>query len=88
MEQAIKARHITIVKSVENKINGLFTDQVYKVCLDDLEVLRVMRDIEKEYKKNAEFELLHGLTEWLSLGFRNNRTGAEVRFRADGWPLE
>ncbi|MGH2623474.1 MAG: hypothetical protein ACRDE7_07400 [Sphingobacterium sp.] len=88
MEQTIKARHITIVKSIENKKNGLFTEHVYKVCLDDLEVLRAMRDIEKEYKENEEFEILHGLTEWLSLGFRNNRTGAEVRFRADGWPLE
>ncbi|MFD1768314.1 hypothetical protein [Sphingobacterium suaedae] len=80
MELFVPERRIKIIKSVEDRHLGTFTEEVFKECDDDTDVLLTLKDIERHYSADPNFELLHGIRERLSISFRDLRSQQEVRF--------
>ncbi|HLS94902.1 MAG TPA: hypothetical protein VK017_05035 [Sphingobacterium sp.] len=80
MEITIPERRIKIVRSVEDRHLGTFSEEVYKECDDDQDVLIALREIERAYKADPNYELLHGIRERLSVSFRDRRSMQEIRF--------
>ncbi len=82
MEVTLAARRIRIIKSTENRNLGTFNEEVFKECMDNREVLASFSDIERAFKANPNYELLHGAQEHLSIHFRNIHSSQEIRFSA------
>ncbi|UIR57271.1 hypothetical protein LZQ00_05510 [Sphingobacterium sp. SRCM116780] len=80
MEQSFPRRLIKIIKSTEDQQSGNYTEQVYKICIDEIEVLKALAEIEHSYSKNPDYERLHGAKDYLSAKFRNIHTHQEICF--------
>lgn len=80
MEEKLPGRPIKIIKSVENKNSGVFSEELCKVCVDDNEIVLALQEIEYALTADPNYELLHSLKDRSSLSFRNIHTQEEVRF--------
>ncbi|MBD1422358.1 hypothetical protein [Sphingobacterium chuzhouense] len=80
MEEKLPGRPIRIIKSVEDKSLGVFSEELYKTCSDDGEAVLVLKKIERAFAADPDYELLHNLKEHASVSFRNIHTRQEVRF--------
>lgn len=80
MEEKLPGRPIRIIKSVENKSLGVFSEELYKTCADDGEAVLVLKTIERAFAADANYELLHNLKGHPSISFRNIHTRQEIRF--------
>ncbi|PRD44573.1 hypothetical protein [Sphingobacterium haloxyli] len=80
MEEKLPGRPIRIIKSLEDKNLGVFSEELYKTCLDDGEAVLVLKKIEQALAADPNYELLHNLKEHAFVSFRNIHTQQEVRF--------
>lgn len=80
MEEKLPGRPIKIIKSVENKNSGIFAEDVYKVCANDKEALRTLKEIEAALHADVNYELVHTLKDYSSVSFLNVHTQEEIRF--------
>lgn len=80
MEEKLPGRPIRIIKSVEDKNLGVFSEALYKTCSGDEEAVLVLKKIERAFTADPDYELLHNLKEHASVSFRNIHTQQEVRF--------
>lgn len=80
MEEKLPGRPIKIIKSVENKNSGVFSEEVYKVCVNDKEALRSLKEIEEALVADVNYELVHPLKDYSSVSFMNVHTQEEIRF--------
>lgn len=80
MEEKLPGRPIKIIKSIENKESGVFSEELYKVCADDKEAVLVLKEIEQALGNDLNYELLHTLRDYSSVSFINVHTQEETRF--------
>src|SRR5690606_41044193 len=80
MEEKLPGRPIKIIKSVENKNSGVFSEEVYKVCANDKEALRTLKEIEEALVADVNYELMHPLKDYSSVSFMNVHTQEQIRF--------
>ncbi|WP_437921942.1 hypothetical protein [Sphingobacterium sp. LRF_L2] len=81
MELKLQNRRIKIIKSTEDQI-GTFSEEIFKECDDNGDVLLSFKEIEGAYKANPNYEFLQGPRETLSLRFRDKHSNQEIRFIA------
>ena len=82
MEVTFTTRRIKIIKSTEDRNLGTFNEEVFKECIDNKEVLASFAEIERAFKANPNYELLHGVQDHLSIHFRDIQSSQEIRFSA------
>lgn len=80
MEEKLSGRPIKIIKSVEDKNSGVFSEEVYRVCADDKEAVLALKEIEQAFATDSRYELLHTLRDHSSVAFMNVHTQEEIRF--------
>ncbi|KGE15570.1 hypothetical protein [Sphingobacterium deserti] len=83
MELTLPERRIRIIKSTEDKQLGTFSEEVFKECNDNKDVIESFYEIERAFKANPNYELLHGARERLSISFRDINSLQEIRFVAE-----
>lgn len=83
MELTVPERKVKIIKSTEDKSIGTFTEELFKECSNTTDVLVSFQEIERAFKANPNYELLHGAKERLSISFRDIHSLQEIRFIAE-----
>ncbi|GHE23544.1 hypothetical protein [Sphingobacterium griseoflavum] len=82
MELTLPERRIKIIKSTEDRTLGTFSEEVFKECLDNGDVLLSFQEIERAFRANPNYEFLHGAQDHLSIHFRDIHSCQEIRFSA------
>ncbi|WDF67945.1 hypothetical protein PQ465_16785 [Sphingobacterium oryzagri] len=83
MELLVPERRVRIIKSTEDKAIGTFYEEIFKECENNNDVLESFQEIERAFKANPNYELLHGARERLSISFRDIHSLQEIRFIAE-----
>ncbi|SKB39312.1 hypothetical protein SAMN05660841_00239 [Sphingobacterium nematocida] len=83
MEQVIDGRNIKIIKSVETADKLTHTEVLFGEYVDNEQVLRALRELERKYLESPLYEKLHGLEDRLSISFTHKESHAVISYTTE-----